>query len=100
MANFCTSPPIEALKPHRGSIVYRPTSPLVLADFERELEGIKISEVSNEPTMDTQSVSPPSKLFHYSVSPKRRQIKSIQRLERPHRPSLDFDKMQQVTKIL
>lgn len=55
-----------------------------------------------------RSVSPPAKLFHCAISPKRRPMQrpsaahasnstTQQRLQRPHRPCLDFDKMQQVS---
>lgn len=45
-----------------------------------------------------RSVSPPAKVFHCAVSPSRRRQSrhQTQRLQRPHRPCLDFDKMQQV----
>ncbi|XP_036214582.2 uncharacterized protein Reph isoform X5 [Bactrocera oleae] len=49
--------------------------------------------------MEVRSVSPPAKLFHSARSPHRRPIRTqhaTQRLQRPHRPCLDFDKMQQV----
>lgn len=101
VVNFRTSPPIEALKPHRGTIMYRSNTPLILSDCGRGLENIKISCDSPKISMDVQSISPPAKLFHCSVSPRRRHIKhTTQRMQRPHRPCLDFDKMQQVTKIL
>ncbi|XP_055595121.1 protein lingerer-like isoform X4 [Uranotaenia lowii] len=47
----------------------------------------------------SRSVSPPAKVFHCAVSPRRRQTGRHQqsRLQRPHRPCLDFDKMQQVS---
>uniref|UniRef100_A0A182JJZ7 Uncharacterized protein n=1 Tax=Anopheles atroparvus TaxID=41427 RepID=A0A182JJZ7_ANOAO len=46
----------------------------------------------------SRSVSPPAKMFHCAVSPRRRQSRhqQHQRLQRPHRPCLDFDKMQQL----
>ncbi|XP_049283613.1 lateral signaling target protein 2 homolog isoform X1 [Anopheles funestus] len=45
----------------------------------------------------SRSVSPPAKMFHCAVSPRRRQSRhQQQRLQRPHRPCLDFDKMQQL----
>ncbi|XP_053960950.1 uncharacterized protein LOC128865059 isoform X2 [Anastrepha ludens] len=50
--------------------------------------------------MEVRSVSPPAKLFHSARSPHRRPIRTqhaTQRLQRPHRPCLDFDKMQQVS---
>uniref|UniRef100_W8B178 Uncharacterized protein n=1 Tax=Ceratitis capitata TaxID=7213 RepID=W8B178_CERCA len=50
--------------------------------------------------MEVRSVSPPAKLFHSARSPHRRPIRTqhaAQRLQRPHRPCLDFDKMQQVS---
>lgn len=101
VVNFRTSPPIEALKPHRSTIMYRSKTPLILSDCGRGLENIKISCDSPKISMDVQSISPPAKLFHCSVSPRRRHIKHAnQRMQRPHRPCLDFDKMQQVTKIL
>ncbi|XP_036328537.1 uncharacterized protein LOC118740902 isoform X2 [Rhagoletis pomonella] len=49
--------------------------------------------------MEVRSVSPPAKLFHSARSPHRRPIRTqhaTQRLQRPHRPCLDFDKMQQL----
>uniref|UniRef100_A0A182SRJ8 Uncharacterized protein n=1 Tax=Anopheles maculatus TaxID=74869 RepID=A0A182SRJ8_9DIPT len=59
-------------------------------------------EPSGGPTLVTnmdisRSVSPPAKMFHCAVSPRRRQSRhQQQRLQRPHRPCLDFDKMQQL----
>jgi len=81
--------------------------------------------------MEVRSVSPPAKLFHCAISPRRRPSNNVavatgvgagaggsaaggaigenanaavtvaaaatQRLQRPHRPCLDFDKMQQVS---
>ena len=51
--------------------------------------------------VEVRSVSPPAKLFHCAISPKRRPMRqqhaTTQRLQRPHRPCLDFDKMQQVS---
>ncbi|XP_023179770.2 homeobox protein 5 isoform X1 [Drosophila hydei] len=80
--------------------------------------------------MEVRSVSPPAKLFHCDISPRRRPSNNVasgaaaattaaaatvggggggggdagvtvaaatQRLQRPHRPCLDFDKMQQVS---
>ncbi|EDW71319.2 uncharacterized protein Reph isoform X1 [Drosophila virilis] len=74
--------------------------------------------------MEVRSVSPPAKLFHCAISPHRRPSNNVagsgqqpsagggdaavnvataaaaaatQRLQRPHRPCLDFDKMQQVS---
>ncbi|XP_049536416.1 homeobox protein B-H2 isoform X2 [Anopheles darlingi] len=45
----------------------------------------------------SRSVSPPAKMFHCAVSPRRRAPRhQQQRLQRPHRPCLDFDKMQQL----
>ncbi|KAL9707407.1 hypothetical protein quinque_010925 [Culex quinquefasciatus] len=171
--NFRTSPPLEALKPHRGHIIQRSTTPLILTDSGRGLEHIRISSSSSIssttsslsslggggggggalygvlggglPTCDSpatvnsshhhqqhhqqhhqtsnnlallsttsgmgqdmavatnsameisRSVSPPAKVFHCAVSPRRRQPSRQQRLQRPHRPCLDFDKMQQVS---
>ncbi|XP_055917014.1 uncharacterized protein LOC129949521 isoform X1 [Eupeodes corollae] len=49
--------------------------------------------------LDVRSVSPPAKLFHCAISPRRRPMRAHhapQRLQRPHRPCLDFDKMQQL----
>ncbi|XP_021702703.1 uncharacterized protein LOC5572816 isoform X2 [Aedes aegypti] len=188
--NFRTSPPLEALKPHRGHIIQRSTTPLILTDSGRGLEHIRISSSSsissttsslsslggasvgtvygggigglptcdspaatsgisnhhqhqtqhssnnlasllsttNTPTGATsgpagaspavgmpfygqepgaaialanmeisRSVSPPAKVFHCAVSPRRRQSRhQQQRMPRPHRPCLDFDKMQQL----
>ncbi|XP_055386087.1 uncharacterized protein DDB_G0287625 isoform X2 [Condylostylus longicornis] len=48
---------------------------------------------------DVRSISPPAKLFHCAISPRRRPSRTHhapQRLQRPHRPCLDFDKMQQL----
>lgn len=189
--NFRTSPPLEALKPHRGHIIQRSTTPLILTESGRGLEHIRISSSSSIssttsslsslgggaggcgptaiygglgglPTCDSpstvnnhhlhhqhhhqhsqnsnnlallsttntttaatvgavgmpfvgqdatgplstvvtnmecsRSVSPPAKVFHCAVSPRRRQSRhQQQRLQRPHRPCLDFDKMQQVS---
>lgn len=216
--NFRTSPPLEALKPHRGHIIQRSTTPLILTESGRGLEHIRISSsssissttsslsslggggagggpttiygaVGGLPTCDSpssvscgisstssssssnhqhhqhhhhhhhhhhqntphpqqvqtsnnlallsttnnaaaaaptagpaaaatvmpfvgqevagavvsnmeisRSVSPPAKVFHCAVSPRRRQSRhQQQRLQRPHRPCLDFDKMQQVS---
>lgn len=201
--NFRTSPPLEALKPHRGHIIQRSTTPLILTESGRGLEHIRISSSSsissttsslsslggatavyggiggglptcdspavtpgisnhhhhhhqphhqsqnsinlvsllsttNTPTGSTsssgpggpvgmpfggggggqetgggsaaaaatvavanmeisRSVSPPAKVFHCAVSPRRRQSRhQQQRVPRPHRPCLDFDKMQQL----
>ncbi|KNC31248.1 hypothetical protein FF38_14425, partial [Lucilia cuprina] len=50
--------------------------------------------------VEVRSVSPPAKLFHCAISPRRRPMRTqhnSQRLQRPHRPCLDFDKMQQVS---
>ncbi|XP_065085804.1 box A-binding factor isoform X2 [Ochlerotatus camptorhynchus] len=203
--NFRTSPPLEALKPHRGHIIQRSTTPLILTESGRGLEHIRISSSSSIssttsslsslggataagtvyggigglPTCDSpavtsgisnhqqhhqhhhhhphqhqsqnsnnlallsttntptgassgpggpvgmpfvgggqesggggggggaaiavanmeisRSVSPPAKVFHCAVSPRRRQSRhQQQRAPRPHRPCLDFDKMQQL----
>ncbi|XP_053694185.1 dendritic arbor reduction protein 1-like isoform X2 [Sabethes cyaneus] len=216
--NFRTSPPLEALKPHRGHIIQRSTTPLILTDSGRGLEHIRISSSSSissttsslsslgggaaggstiygggvgglppcdspatvnygtghqpqhhnhhqqhhhqqqQPAQNSnnlallsttnastasgsngsgastvvtaagtlgmafgqgqdppggtmagtaavasnnmeisRSVSPPAKVFHCAVSPRRRQPRhQQQRLQRPHRPCLDFDKMQQL----
>lgn len=183
--NFRTSPPLEALKPHRGHIIQRSTTPLILTENGRGLEHIRISSSSSissttsslsslggasvgtvygggiggMPTCDSpvlasgisnhhqlssnnlalisttntptgvtsgpggppgvgmpfiggqepgtavaannmeisRSVSPPAKVFHCAVSPRRRQSRhQQQRVPRPHRPCLDFDKMQQL----
>lgn len=187
--NFRTSPPLEALKPHRGHIIQRSTTPLILTESGRGLEHIRISSSSSIssttsslsslggasvgtvygggigglPTCDSpaavltssglsnhhqqqqqnssntlallsttntptgaatpggaspavgmpfigqesaiavanmeisRSVSPPAKVFHCAVSPRRRQSRhQQQRVPRPHRPCLDFDKMQQL----
>uniref|UniRef100_A0A182F2F9 Uncharacterized protein n=1 Tax=Anopheles albimanus TaxID=7167 RepID=A0A182F2F9_ANOAL len=163
--NFRTSPPLEALKPHRGHILQRSTTPLILTEsgshggsgsglllpgsgsgsllssttsslssllsgcgssastgggssgfYEPGLAGgggiesqqqqrssavsaPASSASSNLVTnMDvSRSVSPPAKMFHCAVSPRRRAPRhQQQRLQRPHRPCLDFDKMQQL----
>lgn len=57
------------------------------------------SSPSSALSMDIRSVSPPAKLFHCAMSPRRRPPRNHhapQRLQRPHRPCLDFDKMQQL----
>lgn len=67
--------------------------------LEQQLHGGIISAASLVTNMDvSRSVSPPAKLFHCAVSPRRRQSRhqQHQRLQRPHRPCLDFDKMQQL----
>lgn len=99
--NFRTSPPIEALKPNRGHYLYqkqRSITPLILTESGHGIESIRIS--CDSPTisaMDARTISPPAKLFHCAVSPRRRPARQApQRLQRPHRPCLDFDKMQQV----
>lgn len=180
--NFCTSPPLEALKPNHRSRIQRATTPLILAETRCGIENMKIcdnqtatasgaanttnssssaaagagveSATNNgddnndllhhhskalsikpsssshqiyEPStskyhhfrssssagagfaggsggsatldLEVRSVSPPAKLFHCAISPKRRPMRTHhapQRLQRPHRPCLDFDKMQQV----
>lgn len=95
--NFRTSPPLEALKPYRGHI-QRAATPLVLTETGRGIESIRISCDSPAAfAMDVRSISPPAKFFHCAVSPRRRPPRHMsQRLQRPHRPCLDFDKMQQV----
>lgn len=58
-----------------------------------------MSSPSSALSMDVRSVSPPAKLFHCAMSPRRRPPRTHhapQRLQRPHRPCLDFDKMQQI----
>lgn len=93
--NFRTSPPLEALKPNRGHI-QRATTPLVLKS-DRGIGSIRISCDSPAISMDVRSISPPAKFFHCAVSPRRRPPRhTSQRLQRPHRPCLDFDKMQQL----
>lgn len=177
--NFCTSPPLEALKPNHRSRIQRATTPLILAETRCGIENMKLCDndlqqqqqqqheqhqhhghqttnngdndknnhhqhhlqhhhhskalsikTSNsshqiyEPStskyhhfrssssagagfaggtgaidIEVRSVSPPAKLFHCAISPKRRPMRTHhapQRLQRPHRPCLDFDKMQQV----
>lgn len=108
--NFRTSPPLEALKPleafkfHRGHVQHiqqRATTPLVLSESGRGIESIRISCDSPVIQTDLRSISPPAKLFHCAVSPRRRPPRHApQRLQRPHRPCLDFDKMQQVNLTL
>lgn len=122
--NFRSSPPLEALKPHRGHL-QRSSTPLVLTETSRGIESIRIScdsppltkttaaaaamtttttaaaaAAAMTTTMDVRSISPPAKFFHCAVSPRRRPPRHhhsmSQRLQRPHRPCLDFDKMQQV----
>lgn len=109
--NFRSSPPLEAFKPHRHSSNYyqsaqlyqtniqrTTTKPLVLTQNGRKNESIKLT-CDNSPTisMDVRpTISPPAKLFHCAVSPRRRQLKHSFQRQRPHRPCLDFDKMQQV----
>lgn len=127
VVNFRTSPPLEALKPHRGHILYqqqqpqqqqppqslhpsatehqqhRSATPLILTESGRGIESIRIScdnDSSPAMSMDVRSISPPAKLFHCAVSPRRRPSRHApQRLQRPHRPCLDFDKMQQVSQF-
>lgn len=89
---------MEALKPNRGHI-QRATTPLVLKT-DRGIGSIRISCDSPAISMDVRSISPPAKFFHCAVSPRRRPPRhTSQRLQRPHRPCLDFDKMQQVSSI-
>lgn len=161
--NFCTSPPLEALKPNHRSRIQRATTPLILAETRCGIENMKLCDndlqqqqqqnqqqttnngdndllhhhskaLSIKPSssshqiyepstskyhhfrssssagagfaggtgaidIEVRSVSPPAKLFHCAISPKRRPMRTHhapQRLQRPHRPCLDFDKMQQV----
>ncbi|XP_055710951.1 uncharacterized protein LOC129806410 isoform X2 [Phlebotomus papatasi] len=101
--NFRTSPPLEALKPQRGHLhslhvqQQRATTPLVLTESGRGIESIRISCDSPIVPMDVvRSISPPAKLFHCAVSPRRRPPQRPQRQQRLHRPCLDFDKMQQL----
>lgn len=125
VVNFRTSPPLEALKPIEafkfhgsGSGVgvggpvgcggagflnishnsNRAKTPLILTGSGHGVESIRIS-CDSPVLMQTgfRSVSPPAKLFHCAVSPRRRPPRHPQqRLHRPHRPCLDFDKMQQL----
>lgn len=93
--NFRTSPPSEALKPYRGHAsaiahLQRATTPLVLTQNGRKYNNCDNSTIA----MDLRSISPPAKLFHCAVSPRRRQLRFQK--QRPHRPCLDFNKMQQV----
>ncbi|XP_055681723.1 uncharacterized protein LOC129789107 isoform X3 [Lutzomyia longipalpis] len=101
--NFRTSPPLEALKPQRGPLhslhvqQQRATTPLVLTESGRGIESIRISCDSPIVPMDVvRSISPPAKLFHCAVSPRRRPSQRPPRQQRLHRPCLDFDKMQQL----
>ncbi|KAL5280484.1 hypothetical protein ACFFRR_004454 [Megaselia abdita] len=159
--NFCTSPPLEALKPNHRSRIQRATTPLILAETRCGIENMKLCDndlkhqqqqattnngdndhhlhhhskaLSIKPSssshqiyepstskyhhfrssssagagfaggtgaidIEVRSVSPPAKLFHCAISPKRRPMRTHhapQRLQRPHRPCLDFDKMQQL----
>lgn len=92
--------PLEAFKFHRAHVQHiqqRATTPLVLSESGRGIESIRISCDSPVIQTDLRSISPPAKLFHCAVSPRRRPPRHApQRLQRPHRPCLDFDKMQQV----
>lgn len=102
----CTSP---------SAALQRSATPLILTESGRGLESIHIScdsptaALSDHPSCaaaveadEVRSISPPAKFFHCAVSPRRRPPKSAaQRLlhPRPHRPCLDFDKMQQVRDV-
>lgn len=78
----------------------RSATPLILTESGHGIESIRISCDSPAISMDVRSISPPAKLFHCAVSPRRRPPRHApQRLQRPHRPCLDFDKMQQVNFI-
>ena len=120
--NFRTSPPLEALKPHRGHILLnhqhhhnrnnispfqRSTTPLILVEAGRGIENIRIScdspvaitngsgsSSTTTPSLsDLRSISPPAKVF--AVSPRhRRQLPRHQTQRLQRRPCLDFDKMQ------
>ena len=89
---------MEALKLHGH--IHRSTTPSVLTETGRGIDSIRISCDSTSITskLDGNSISPPAKLFHCGVSPRRRPSRHghTQRIQRPHRPCLDFDKMQQV----
>lgn len=120
--NFRTSPPLEALKPHRGHLMVnnlhlncnspqqqqRSTTPMILVEAGRGIENIRIScdsplttsngsgspSTPSSSSLDLRSISPPTKVF--AVSPRHRnrtpRSHQLQRLQR--RPCLDFDKMQ------
>lgn len=109
VVNFRTSPPLEALKPieafkFNGGSGFnlshnRSKTPLILTGSESGLDGITFS-CDSPVVMHTRfrNISPPAKLFHCDISPRRRPPRHLQqRLHRPHRPCLDFDKMQQVS---
>lgn len=112
--NFRTSPPLEAFKPNRHGAHYnqsaqlypaniqRATTPLVLTQNGRKTESIRLlCDSSPTISMDVRpTISPPAKLFHCAVSPRRRQLRHNFQRQRPHRPCLDFDKMQQVNIFL
>lgn len=116
--NFRTTPPLEALKPHRGhlllnqqqfnrispqqppSVQQRSNTPII----GRGIENIRIScdsplttgsgssSTPSSSSLDLRSISPPTKVF--AISPRRNRTprSQLQRLQR--RPCLDFDKMQ------
>ncbi|XP_058057699.1 AT-rich interactive domain-containing protein 1B isoform X2 [Anopheles bellator] len=78
-----------------GSVDPCPLAAVAVEQQQQRSSGGSASVVTN---MDvSRSVSPPAKMFHCAVSPRRRQPRhQQQRLQRPHRPCLDFDKMQQL----
>lgn len=117
--NFRTTPPLEALKPHRGHLLlnqqqfnrYSPQQPPSVQQqrsntpiIGRGIENIRIScdsplttgsgssSTPSSSSLDLRSISPPTKVF--AISPRRNRTprSQLQRLQR--RPCLDFDKMQ------
>lgn len=115
--NFRTTPPLEALKPHRGHLMLnhlnRNNSPQLQPSVQqrsntpligRGIENIRIScdsplttgsgssSTPSSSSLDLRSISPPTKVF--AISPRRNRTprSQLQRLQR--RPCLDFDKMQ------
>lgn len=115
--NFRTTPPLEALKPHRGHLFlnqqfsrYSPQQPPSVQQrsntpiIGRGIENIRIScdsplttgsgssSTPSSSSLDLRSISPPTKVF--AISPRRNRTprSQLQRLQR--RPCLDFDKMQ------
>lgn len=121
--NFRTSPPLEALKPHRGHILFnhqninnlsshqssvqqRSTTPLILVEAGRGIENIRIScdsPVNGIGGNNCVQSSPSSSSLDlrsisppakvFAVSPRRRQPRH-QTQRLQRRPCLDFDKMQ------
>lgn len=121
--NFRTSPPLEALKPHRGHLLLnhqhlnrnsphpvqqRSTTPLILVEAGRGIENIRIScdsplttsngsgssSTPSSSSLDLRSISPPAKVFAVSPRHRNRTPRNHQLQRLQRRPCLDFDKMQ------